>query len=62
MKIPTKYIKWMRNGLILLVLTAPIAAKYYVDSNMKRMEKGITDDLKRIEMKGKTLADIPKKY
>jgi len=26
------------------------------------MEKGITDDLKRIEMKGRTLADIPKKY
>ena len=28
---------------------------------MKNMEKGITDDIKRIQAKGKTFHDIPRK-
>jgi hypothetical protein len=62
MAIPLKYYRWFRNCLFAVVVAAPFAGYYYVSSNMKRMEKGITDDLKRIEMKGRTLADIPRKY
>lgn len=62
MAIPIKYYRWFRNFLFGVVVAAPFAGYYYVNRNMRRMEKGITDDLKRIEMKGRTLADIPKKY
>lgn len=62
MAIPLKYYRWLRNFLMVTVVAAPFAGYYYVNNNMRRMEKGVTDDLKRIEMKGKTLADIPRKY
>lgn len=62
MGMPLKYYRWFRNVLLGVVVVAPFLGYYYVSRNMKRMEKGITDDLKRIEMKGRTLADIPKKY
>jgi hypothetical protein len=48
MGIPIKYYRWIRNVFISVVVAAPFAGYYYVDRNMKRMEKGITDDLKRI--------------
>lgn len=62
MALPLKYYRWFRNVLVGVVVVAPFLGYYYVSNNMKRMEKGITDDLKRIEMKGRTLADIPRKY
>jgi hypothetical protein len=48
MAIPLKYFKWLRNSVILLMVTAPAMGYYYVSSKMERMEQGITDDLKRI--------------
>jgi hypothetical protein len=60
--IPIKYYRWLRNTLITVVLSAPFLGYYYVSRNMRRMEKGITDDLKRVESKGRSLADIPRKY
>jgi hypothetical protein len=62
MAIPLKYYRWVRNILVGVVISAPFAGYYYVNSNMKRMEKGITDDLKRIEMKGRNMSEIPRKY
>ena len=62
MALPLKYYRWFRNVLVGVVVIAPFLGYYYVSRNMKRMEKGITDDLKRIEMKGRTLSDIPRKY
>lgn len=58
---PLKYFRWFKNSLIAVMIISPVAGYYYVDSKMKTMEKGITDDLKRIESKGKTLKDIPRK-
>jgi len=43
------------------MFVAPGLGYYYVKSKMENMEKGIQDDLKRIESKGKTLQDIPRK-
>lgn len=62
MAIPLKYYRWMKNALIGVVLLSPFAGYYYVNMGMRRMEKGITDDLKRIEMKGRNMSDIPRKY
>lgn len=61
MPIPLKYFKWLRNSLIVVMVSAPVLGYLYVDSKMKGMEKGIEDDLKRIQSKGKTLNDIPRK-
>jgi len=61
MAIPLKYFRWFRNTLIGVMLTAPIFGYWYVSLKMVAMEKGITDDLKRISSKGKTLSDIPRK-
>lgn len=61
MKIPLKYYKWVRNVFIVTMISAPFAGYYYVQSKMKNMEKGITDDIKRIQAKGKTFHDIPRK-
>ena len=61
MAIPLKYFKWLRNSLILTMVSAPVLGYLYVDSKMKRMEKGIEDDLRRIEAKGKNLSDIPRR-
>jgi hypothetical protein len=54
----TKYIKYFG---IVAILISPVLGWIYVDSKMKNMEKGIHDDLNRIKIKGKTLADIPRK-
>lgn len=48
MALPIKYYRWLRNTLFGVVVIAPFLGYYYVNSNMKRMEKGVTDDLKRI--------------
>lgn len=61
MAVPLKYYRWLRNGVIVLMFTAPVLGYLYVNSKMKGMEKGIEDDLKRIQSKGKTLGDIPRK-
>jgi len=61
MAIPLKYYRYLRNFLICTMVSAPVLGYLYVDSKMKRMEKGIEDDLKRIESKGKSLRDIPRK-
>jgi hypothetical protein len=61
MALPLKYYRWMRNGLFGVMIVAPFCGYMYVRSKMVTMEKGIEDDLKRIEMKGKTLGDIPRK-
>ena len=61
MAIPIKYFRWLRNGVIGLMAVAPVMGYYYVSSKMEVMEKGIQDDLKRIQSKGKTLKDIPRK-
>lgn len=60
-QIPIKYYRWLRNTFIGVVITAPIVGYWYTDSKMVNMEKGVHDDLRRIQMKGKTLADIPRK-
>lgn len=59
--LPLKYYKYVRNFFICLMVVAPPLGYLYVDSKMKRMEKGIEDDLKRIEAKGKSIRDIPRK-
>jgi hypothetical protein len=61
MGIPLKYYKWLRNTLVSIMVVSPVAGYLYVDSKMKGMEKGITDDLLRIQYKGKNLSDIPRK-
>ena len=61
MAIPLKYYRWMRNALIGTMFVAPVMGYLYVSSKMRQMEKGIEDDLKRIESKGKSLSDIPRK-
>lgn len=61
MEIPIKYYKWLRNILIGTMVISPVAGYLYVESKMKGMEKGITDDLLRIQNKGKNLSDIPRK-
>jgi hypothetical protein len=61
MAVPLKYYRWLRNGVIALMISAPVLGYLYVSSKMKGMEKGIEDDLKRIKSKGKTLGDIPRK-
>jgi hypothetical protein len=43
------------------MVMAPGFAYLYVKGKMENMEKGIQDDLKRIQSKGKTLYDIPRK-
>jgi hypothetical protein len=43
------------------MIVAPVCGYLYVDAKMKGMEKGIIDDLRRIESKGKNLSDIPRK-
>ena len=53
--------KIFRNIGIGLMIVAPILGYLYTEQKMKVMEKGIHDDLRRIETKGKTLADIPRK-
>lgn len=60
-KIPLKYYRWFRNSIILTMFVAPVLGYLYMESKMKTMEKGIHDDLARIESKGKTLGDIPRK-
>lgn len=44
------------------MISAPFCGYLYVNSKMVNMEKGIHDDLARIKSKGKTLADVPRKY
>ena len=61
MPIPLKYYRWMRNSLFAVMVAAPFCGYLYVNSKMRNMEKGIEDDLKRIQSKGKTLGDIPRK-
>lgn len=61
MAVPLKYYRWLRNGVMALMISAPVLGYLYVSSKMKGMEKGIEDDLKRIQSKGKTLGDIPRK-
>lgn len=61
MGIPLKYVRWLRNALMGIMVVAPGAGYWYVNSKMVGMEKGIQDDLKRIQSKGKTLGDIPRK-
>lgn len=56
-----KYLRWIKNAGITMFFVSPFMAYWYVQSKMKNMEKGIYEDLKRIESKGKTLADIPRK-
>jgi hypothetical protein len=53
--------RYFRNAGLSCIVIAPIWGWWYVNSKMKRMEKGIHDDLARIKRKGKTLADIPRK-
>lgn len=54
--------KLFRNFGFVCFLTAPVFGYLYVNSKMVSMEKGIHDDLARIKSKGKTLADVPRKY
>lgn len=61
MAIPLKYFRWFKNSIICLMFAAPGLGYYYVRSKMENMEKGIADDLKRIQSKGKTLSDIPRR-
>jgi len=61
MKYPLRYYRWLKNGLVGVMVVAPFCGYLYVSSKMKVMEKGIEDDLKRIQSKGKTLNDIPRK-
>ena len=61
MAVPLKYYRWMRNSLFGVMVIAPFCGYLYVSSKMRNMEKGIEDDLRRIESKGKTLGDIPRK-
>jgi hypothetical protein len=61
MAISIKYYRWFRNTFIGLMIVAPVCGYLYVDAKMKGMEKGIIDDLRRIESKGKNLSDIPRK-
>lgn len=60
-KIDIKYYRWLRNTFIGIVISAPIIGYWYTNEKMVNMEKGIHDDLRRIQVKGKTLADIPRK-
>ena len=53
--------KIARNIGLGLMVIAPICGHLYVKSKMVTMEKGIHDDLNRIRIKGKSLADIPRK-
>lgn len=54
--------KVVRNLGIVGILVSPYLGYLYVNSKMVSMEKGIHDDLARIKSKGKTLADVPRKY
>lgn len=54
--------KLFRNFGLVCFVTAPILGYLYVNYKMVSMEKGIYDDLARIKSKGKTLADVPRKY
>jgi hypothetical protein len=54
--------KMFKNFGLLAMISAPFCGYLYVNSKMVNMEKGIHDDLARIKSKGKTLADVPRKY
>lgn len=54
--------KMFRNLGVVLIFAAPYLGYLYVNSKMVGMEQGIHDDLARIKSKGKTLADVPRKY
>lgn len=54
--------KLFRNFGLVCFVSAPILGYLYVNHKMVSMEKGIHDDLARIKSKGKTLADVPRKY
>lgn len=41
MAVPLKYYRWLRNGVIVLMMSAPVLGYLYVSSKMKSMEKGI---------------------
>ena len=41
MAIPLKYLRWLRNGLIVTMAVAPVLGYMYVNSKMTSMEKGI---------------------
>lgn len=51
----------VRNLAICSFILSPLLGYLYVQSKMVSMEKGIHDDLNRIALKGKTLADVPRK-
>ena len=55
------YSKLIRNLGLSAFIIAPICGWLYVRAKMVSMEKGIYDDLRRIDSKGKTLADVPRK-
>jgi hypothetical protein len=54
--------KMFRNFGVVAIIASPCLGYLYVNSKMVNMEKGIHDDLARIKSKGKTLADVPRKY
>ncbi len=54
--------KIFKNIGLVAMISAPFCGYLYVNLKMVNMEKGIHDDLARIKSKGKTLADVPKKY
>lgn len=54
--------KMFKNFGIFAIIASPILGYLYVNSKMVNMEQGIHDDLARIKSKGKTLADVPRKY
>lgn len=53
--------RWLKRFCLFGALMAPVIGAWYTRLKMTQMEKGIHEDLKRIENKGKTLADIPRK-
>jgi len=55
------YSKLVKNLALCSFVISPLLGYLYVQSKMVNMEKGIHDDLRRIETKGKTLADVPRK-
>ena len=61
MPIPLKYYRWLTKGLFGVMIVSPFCGYLYVSGKMKGMEKGIEDDLLRIQSKGKNLTDIPRK-
>lgn len=54
--------KLFKNMAIASFVISPYLGYLYVNSKMVSMEQGIHDDLARIKSKGKTLADVPRKY